>query len=166
MTDWKMIRAEYIEGGESITTLAKRHGVNPNTARYHFRREQWSEMRREARRRADEMLIETAAEQRAKMAVLLYEAGEKIAEALLAILDQHKAGGYTSMTETNQDMTVVFDLLDVVNVLAKLARTFGLDADSELNRQRIELMRRAPGINSDKSDRPVIIEIRPDRDAN
>ena len=166
MADWPKIRTEYIEGSDSITTLAKKHGVNPNTARYHFRHEHWSEMRREVRRRACEISIETAAVRRAKLAALLDEAGLKVLESIMAILDHHKSAGYTELIQTGEELTVVFKLLELVDSLVKLARIYGLDAASQMKRQSLELLKLNPEYYSGEPGPAIVISTASDRESD
>lgn len=145
MTDWPKIQAEYIEGNLSMTALADKRGVNPNTLRYHARNEKWAQKREAARRRSDEIRIEAAAVHRAEMAEKLDEAALKAMQAIIEILERHKDGGYTRLVQTTDTETEVFDLLDTVEALAKLARIYGLDAASKLERQRVELLKHTAG---------------------
>ncbi len=47
--DWQAIASEYIEGEDSLRTLAKRHAIPWSTLRDRARREFWSASRRDAR---------------------------------------------------------------------------------------------------------------------
>ena len=48
-TAWNEIREEYVTGGLPLSALAKKHGVNLNTVKYHAAKEAWCEKRREYR---------------------------------------------------------------------------------------------------------------------
>lgn len=166
MTDWKAIQQDYIAGGDSIATLAKKYGVNINTCRYHFRNERWSEKRQEARRLADEIMIETAAEHRAKIAALMDEASMKLLENISAILDHHRTGGYTKLIQNGESVSVIFDLLKIVKAITSLARIYGIDAASQLERQRLDLLKLNPEYYSGEPGPAIVISTAPDRDMN
>ena len=51
MTDWEMIRQEYIVGTESLKKLAVRHNVNVNAVKGRAGRGSWAKSRREYRKK-------------------------------------------------------------------------------------------------------------------
>lgn len=156
MADWKLIQQEYIEGDESIATLAKKYGVNINTCKHHFRREHWTEKREAARKRADEILIETAAQNRSKLTDMLYKAAVTILENICATVKRHCDSGYTSLIQTGKNETIVFDLKEIVKALEKIAHTVGLDAETELKREWISAVKHPEYYSGD----PDIVDIK------
>lgn len=164
MANWKQIQAEYIEGNESIDALAKKYGVNPNTARSHFRKEHWTEKRQEARRRADEIMIQAAADARAELAAQMDQAALLLLESIIATLQRHADGGYTRMVQTGENSEVIFDLVSITRALVELACLYGFDAASQLDRERLELKKPFPEYENVSPYAPTIIEVRPDRD--
>lgn len=161
MADWKMIRQEYLETGLSMDQLAEKHGVNRNTLRYHARNEKWSARREKVRRLADRLSIEAAAQHRAEMGVLLDQIGMQVCENLLSILAAHRETGYTRLEQTGPEGSVVFDLLDLVKTLQKLAAVYGLDAASEMERERLEIGRQYGARVALEPGAAVIVDSRP-----
>lgn len=45
--NWNAIKTEYITGNISALSLAKKHGINPQTLYRHFQIEHWSELKKE-----------------------------------------------------------------------------------------------------------------------
>ncbi len=68
--DWLIIKAEYVNGTESVTDVAKRHNVSQAAANKRATREKWSEERLEkskiVQKKADERLSAVRTEELAK----------------------------------------------------------------------------------------------------
>ena len=160
MTDWQKIQQEYIESDISLSKLADKHGVNRNTIRHHARREKWYSKRVQACARAEEIMIEDAATFRARVSALMDTAAIETLDYIISTLEQYKDVCCTRITQAYDGSAVIFDLNEIVEALVNVARLYGLDAASQLERERLK-QEKAPDYLPGPQ---IIIETRSDRD--
>lgn len=65
--DWNRIKAEYIAGGTSYRKLAKKHGVPFSNLKNIAIKEQWTQLREQAKNRTTTKLVENICKQNAKI---------------------------------------------------------------------------------------------------
>lgn len=157
--DWEKIKAEYVRGGISMRNLADKHHVARTTLMRHASVEKWSELRKKASVKADAKLIQKTADAKAETAARLMrmqdEAALKLYENILALVNSFR--NYTRITEEvivvkkingrefPLHKTYTRDIDSVVRAMATLARLYGIDAASQLSRERFELQKEQGG---------------------
>ena len=65
--DWKQIKAEYVAGGTSYRKLAAKYGVPFSNLKNIAIKEQWTQLREQAKNRTDTKLVENIGKQNAKI---------------------------------------------------------------------------------------------------
>ena len=67
MSDWKRIKAEYVAGGTSYRKLAAKYGVPFSNLKNIAIKEQWTQLREQAKNRTTTKLVENISKQNAKI---------------------------------------------------------------------------------------------------
>lgn len=67
MVDWSKIKAEYVAGGTSYRKLATKHGVPFSNLKNIAIKEQWTQLREQAKNRTDTKLVDNIGRQNAKI---------------------------------------------------------------------------------------------------
>ena len=167
--NWKKIKAEYVRGGISQEKLAAKHGVPVRTLFEHARKEKWTEARKEASRKVAEKLPEKIADVQAETAARLLrmqsEAALVIYGNLLETAKSFPNGvGTKNVRETVEvkkltingeerefplHKTFTNDLEAVVRSMTALARLYGIDAASQISRERFDLQKQQGGGSDD-----------------
>lgn len=163
--NWKKIKAEYVRGGISQQKLADKYGVSFGTLHRRCILEKWSELRKEADLKADQKLTEKTADIQAdtvaRMLHMQSEAALAIYSKLLGTLQSFPDGvGTKNVRETVEvkrlnvngkerdfplHKTFTNDLEAVVRSMTSLARLYGIDAASQISRERFELQKQQGG---------------------
>ena len=163
--NWKKIKAEYVRGGISQEKLAAKHGVPVRTLFEHARKEKWTEARKEASRKVAEKLPEKIADVQAETAARLLQMQSKAALVIYGnLLETAKSFpngvGTKNVRETVEvkkltingeerefplHKTFTNDLEAVVRSMTALARLYGIDAASQISRERFELQKQQGG---------------------
>lgn len=156
--NWKKIKAEYVRGGISQAKLAEKHGVSFRTLKEHARKEKWSELREMACTKAAQKMVEKTADIQAdttaRMIQMQNDAALAIYEKLMMNIVNYPDGvGTKTMRETVDVKKVkvngeerefplksafVNDLEAIVRSMTSLARLYGIDAASQISRERLE----------------------------
>ena len=76
--DWNKIKAEYIAGGTSYRKLAQKHGVPFSNLKNVAIKEQWTQLREQAKNRTDTKLVENIGKQNAKLDDKYYSLVDKL----------------------------------------------------------------------------------------
>ena len=163
--NWKKIKAEYVRGGISQQKLADKYGVPVRSVKEHARKEKWSELRKEACTKAAQKMVEKTADVQAdtvaKMLQMQSEAALAIYGKLLGTLKTFPDGvGTKNVRETVEvkklkingeerefplHKTFTNDLEAVVRSMTSQARLYGIDAASQVSRERFELQKQQGG---------------------
>lgn len=182
--NWESIKAEYVGTDISMRSLAEKHGVGFSTLAGRAKRENWTELRRQAKDRAQTKLIQKAANQRAKMMAMGQDIGVGLLKKVQAIAV--KAGGQTATRVRSETVTVKHveeldtdiplhamsetDLVKLAGMYATLMRTLGFDEASQVARERLDIDRRKVELMvdapKDEDERPVILDARPEEVEN
>lgn len=86
--DWARIRAEYINGSESLAEIASRFGVPESTVRKHSTKGKWSEARKATQEKIADKVSEQLTERTAKETVRRIEKCYKAADKLLTKINR------------------------------------------------------------------------------
>lgn len=163
--NWKKIKAEYVRGGISQEKLAAKHGVPVRTLFEHARKEKWTEARKEASRKVAEKLPEKIADVQAETAARLLQMQSEAALVIYGnLLETAKSFpngvGTKNVRETVEvkkltingeerefplHKTFTNDLEAVVRSMTALARLYGIDAASQISRERFDLQKQQGG---------------------
>lgn len=163
--NWKKIKAEYVRGGISQQKLADKYGVPIRTLEERARKEKWTYLRKEASGKAAEKLVEKTADVQADTAARLLQMQSEVALAVYAKLLRTAVGfpdgvGTKNVRETVEvkklkingeerefplHKTFTNDLEAVVRSMTSLARLYGIDAASQVSRERFELQKQQGG---------------------
>jgi len=163
--NWKKIKAEYVRGGISQQKLADKYSVPIRTIKEHARKEKWLELRKEACTKAAQKMVQKTADIQAdtvaRMLQMQSEAALAIYGKLLGTLQSFPDGvGTKNVRETVEvkkikvngeerefplHKTFTNDLEAVVRSMTSLARLYGIDAASQISRERFELQKQQGG---------------------
>ena len=163
--NWKKIKAEYVRGGISQQKLADKYGIHRSTLQGRMQREGWQQLRAEASAKSGQKLVETTADIQAdtvaRMLQMQSEAALAIYGKLLGTLKSFPDGvGTKNVRETVEvkkikvngeerefplHKTFTNDLEAVVRSMTSLARLYGIDAASQISRERFELQKQQGG---------------------
>mgnify|MGYP000238755208 CR=1 FL=1 len=170
--NWKRIKAEYVRGGISQQKLADKYSVPIRTIKEHARKEKWSELRKEACTKAAQKMVQKTADIQAdtvaKMLQMQSEAALTIYGKLMATLKTFPDGvGTKNVRETVEikklrvndeerefplHKTFTNDLEAIVRSMASLAKLYGIDAASQVARERFDLQKKLSGGDCDVAE--------------
>lgn len=85
--DWNRIKAEYIAGGTSYRKLAKKYGVPFSNLKNIAVKEQWTQLREQAKNKQDSKLVESIGRQNAKIDDKYFRLVDKLLERAEALID-------------------------------------------------------------------------------
>lgn len=86
--DWNVIKAEYIAGGTSYRTLAKKHNVSLTTLQRVAKRENWIGLRGQAERKTETKLVESVSKSKSKTNIKINEVADKLIRKMDATIDK------------------------------------------------------------------------------
>lgn len=162
--NWEAIRQEYIETDISMRALAEKHGVKFTTLSKRAEREKWSGLRKEVVDKASTILLQDAANNRARIAALSDDIGIEVMELVLGGIRELKKTNSSSVTRSfvskpkdkkdGKDLppvsvSEVRNLGTYTSAAASVLRALGLDAASELSRERFEFQKAQDGAKDD-----------------
>ena len=101
--DWNRIKAEYIAGGTSYRKLAKKYGVPFSNLKNFAVKEQWTQLREQAKNKQDSKLVESIGKQNAKIDDKYFKLVDKLldkAEALIDTTTEWSVNGLKEMATT------------------------------------------------------------------
>ena len=85
--DWNRIKAEYIAGGTSYRKLAKKYGVPFSNLKNIAVKEQWTQLREQAKNEQDSKLVESIGKRNAKIDDKYFRLVDKLLERAEALID-------------------------------------------------------------------------------
>lgn len=146
MTDWKVIKSEYIRGA-SYRILADKYGVSFSSIQKKGMKEKWTDLRKTYRRKSDEKIIESVASQEADRVCGIQAAADLL---LQRITEGIKDGTLITDTQSIRHLTAsIKDIREIKGMKSEL------DAQEQL--ARIEKLRKeAQSDDGDKEIRVVI----------
>ena len=85
--DWNKIKAEYIAGGTSYRKLATKYGVPFSNLKNIAIKEQWTQLREQAKNRTDTKLVDNIGRQNAKIDDTYFRCVEKLMKKAEELID-------------------------------------------------------------------------------
>lgn len=137
--DWSKVKAEYIAGGISYRSLAKKHNVSFNTLKTIAIREEWTKLKEQAYNKATTKMVNVVATESAK-----------IDETYFRIVD--KLMGKAEELVDNTQIWQVTNLKEMATALKYLKECKGIKSDIDLKEQNARIDKLRKEIESDKVD--------------
>ena len=147
-TDWTAIKNEYISSNQSYRELAEKHKVSFSKIQKIGAKEKWTDARKKVCRKAEEKLIQSAANKEAKK-------GERIVSVAHRLLNKIEAG--------IDDGTLIVEARDiraVTSALKDIKEITGYKSELDLKEQeaRIDKLRKEATIEERDSEIRVILD--------
>ena len=143
--DWNVIKAEYIAGGTSYRTLAKKYKVSVTTLTRVAIKEKWVELRQQAESKAEAKMVESVSKTKSKTNIKINEVADKLIEKMNAtidkidVIDGQTLKHFTSALKDLKDITGHKSDLDVREQEARIAK-LQKEAESEDEGNEIEVV--------------------------
>lgn len=134
--DWEKIKAEYIAGGTSYRKLAEKYGVSFSTLKDIAIREKWTDLKEQARNKANTNLVNSIGRNSAKRSVKINEVADKLLEKIsktiemMDVIDSQSIKHFTSALKDIKDIKGVKSPIDLKEQEARIAK---LQKDAEAN---------------------------------
>lgn len=125
--DYSKLKKEYLRGNISYRELAKKYGVPFGTLRKVAAKEQWTQLRTQARAKADTKMIESISDKEAQRAVDIVDVADKllgkISELMDAVpLDTQSMKHLTSALKDLKDIKGYKSELDLKEQMARIKK--------------------------------------------
>ena len=136
--DWEKIKAEYIAGGTSYRKLAEKYGVSFSTLKDIAIREKWTDLKEQARNKANTNLVNSIGRNSAKRSVKINDVADKLLEKIcntlemMDVVDSQSIKHFTSALKDIRDIKGIksdIDLKEQEARIAKLQKETEADAD-------------------------------------
>ena len=143
--DWNVIKAEYIAGGTSYRTLAKKYKVSVTTLTRTAIKEKWVELRQQAESKAEAELVKKVSSSKSKTNIKINEVADKLIAKMnatiesLDVIDGQTIKHFTSALKDLKDITGFKSDIDIKEQEARIAK-LQKDAESEKNDNQIEVV--------------------------
>ena len=143
--DWNVIKAEYIAGGTSYRTLAKKHKVSVTTLTRTAIKEKWVELRQQAESKAEAELVKKVSSSKSKTNIKINEVADKLIAKMnatiesLDVIDGQTIKHFTSALKDLKDITGFKSDIDIKEQEARIAK-LQKEAESEKNDNTIEVI--------------------------
>lgn len=143
--DWNIIKAEYIAGGTSYRTLAKKYNVSATTLTRLAIKEKWVELRQQAETKAEAKMVEEVSKSKSKTNIKINEVADKLINKMNAtidkidVIDGQTLKHFTSALKDLKDITGHKSDLDVREQEARIAK-LQKEAESEDEGNEIEVV--------------------------
>ena len=135
--DWKKVKAEYIAGGTSYRKLAEKYGVSFSTLKDIAIREKWTDLKEQARNKANTNLVNSIGRNSAKRSVKINDVADKLLEkisdtlAMMKVVDSQSIKHFTSALKDIRDIKGIKSDIDLKEQEARIAK---LQRDAEINK--------------------------------
>ena len=136
--DWEKVKAEYIAGGTSYRKLAEKYGVSFSTLKDIAIREKWTDLKEQARNKANTNLVNSIGRNSAKRSVKINDVADKLLEKIcntlemMDVVDSQSIKHFTSALKDIRDIKGIksdIDLKEQEARIAKLQKETEADAD-------------------------------------
>lgn len=149
--DWKKIKSEYIAGGTSYRKLCEKYGVSFSTLRGHADREKWTDLKAQARQKADTKIVEIVGGQAASRSAKILDVADKLLDKISNALDD-----------------IVIDsqsIKHITSALKDLKEIKGIKTDIDLREQEARIAKlQKDAMPEDKLDNEIKVTIEGDLD--
>ena len=147
--DWNRIKAEYIAGGTSYRKLAKKYGVPFSNLKNIAIKEQWTQLREQAKNRTTTKLVENISKQNAKI-------DEKYFKLVDQLLD--KAEEIIANTPEWQ----AYSLKEMATALKYLKECKGVKSDADMREQEARIRNLEKQAEEEVKDTTVVVQFEED----
>lgn len=143
--DWNIIKAEYIAGGTSYRTLAKKYNVSLTTLQRVAKRENWIGLREQAERKTETKLVESVSKSKSKTNIKINEVADKLIEKMnatidkLDVIDGQTIKHFTSALKDLKDITGLKSDIDLREQEARISK-LQKEAESEEKDTEIKIV--------------------------
>ena len=126
--NWKKIKAEYIAGDTSYRKLAEKYGVSFSTLKEIARREKWTDLKDQARHKADTKFADLMGERQANRSAKINDVADallnKISDtlALMDVVDSQSIKHFTSALKDIRDIKGIKSEVDLREQEARIAK--------------------------------------------
>ena len=137
--DWEKIKAEYIAGGTSYRKLAEKYGVSFSTLKDIAIREKWTDLKEQARNKANTNLVNSIGRNSAKRSVKINEVADKLLEKisntleLMDVVDSQSIKHFTSALKDIKDIKGIKSDIDLKEQEARIAK-LQKDAEADVDK--------------------------------
>ena len=131
--DYSKLKREYLRGNISYRELAKKYGVPFGTLRKVAAKEQWTQLRTQARTKADTKIIDAISEKEAQKAVDIIDVADKLLGKISEIMDEIvlDTQSMKQLTSALKDLKDIKGIKSEADMREQEARIAKLRADAE-----------------------------------
>ena len=126
VVEWSKIKAEYLAGGTSYRKLAKKYGVPFSNLKNIAIKEQWTQLREQAKNRTDTKLVENIGRQNAKIDDTYFRCVDKLMRKAEALID-------------NTEIWQPTNLKDMATTMKYLKECKGVKSDADIREQEARI---------------------------
>ena len=132
--DWEKAKAEYVAGGTSYRKLAEKYGVSFSTLKDIAIREKWTDLKEQARNKANTNLVNSIGRNSAKRSVKINDVADKLLEKIsdtlevMDVVDSQTIKHFTSALKDIRDIKGIKSDIDLKEQKARIAK---LQKDAE-----------------------------------
>ena len=147
--DYSKLKREYLRGNISYRALAEKYGVPFGTLRKVAAKEQWAQLRAQARAKSDTKIIEVVSTKEADKAAKIVDAADQLLDRICAILP---------MVENPTG------LRDLTTALKNLRDIKGIKSDADMREQEARIRNLEKQAEAEQKDSEIKVTIEGDLD--
>ncbi len=146
--DLKKAKAEYIAGGISYKKLAEKYGVSFSIIRRAAEKENWTDLKAQARQKANMKIVESVASQNGTHTVGVIDVADKLLKKIETMID-------AELTISN--------IKDLASAIKNLKEIKGIKSEIDLKEQkaRIKKLEKEIEANNPNGDKPYGVVLMP-----
>ena len=144
--DWNRIKAEYIAGGTSYRKLAKKYGVPFSNLKNFAVKEQWTQLREQAKNKQDSKLVENIGKQNAKIDDKYFRLVDKLLERAEALIDSSPGWSVNGLKE-------------MATALKYLKECKGVKSDADMREQEARIRNLEKQAEAEEKDTSINVVI-------
>lgn len=146
MVDWSKIKAEYVAGGTSYRKLATKHGVPFSNLKNIAIKEQWTQLREQAKNRTNTKLVDNIGRQNAKIDDTYFRCVEKLMKKAEELIDNT-----TIWQPTN--------LKDMATAMKYLKECKGVKSEADIREQEARIAKLQKEAQEEEKDNDIKVVI-------
>ena len=126
--NWKKIKAEYIAGDTSYRKLAEKYGVSFSTLKEIARREKWTDLKDQARHKADTKFADLMGERQANRSAKIIDVADMLLDKItntlnmMDVVDSQSIKHFTSALKDIKDIKGIKSDIDLKEQSARIAK--------------------------------------------
>lgn len=117
--DWRALRVEYIRGGVSIREMAEKYNIPFGTVRHHAEVENWTQERKKAEQKVNQLSAQKAAEAAANNATLAEDIKQRLLLRLKRIEEKYPDDA-TEIRLWTKGKTTIYRIRDLTGAYKEL----------------------------------------------